>query len=191
MLALVLGLGSLGAAQTASGQVGGGHAGHAGHGTVSGMDMNAMNRQMLGALKPLKGRAFDVKWAQLMMDHHQMALDMAGQQLRSGKNARVKAEAQKVIATQKKEIALLDGWIRKWTGKVYVPQTMPMVLTGNVNFDRWFLQGMLPHHQGAVDMSRLAPARSGSSGVKALAQSIIKTQTAEMNTYRQLLKTVK
>ena len=39
--------------------------------------MDAMNKQMVTALKPLKGRAFDIKFAQLMMDHHQMALDMA------------------------------------------------------------------------------------------------------------------
>lgn len=85
----------------------------------------------------------------------------------------------------------MTGWLRKWTGKVYVPQTLPMVLTGTVNTDRWFLTEMLPHHQGAVDMSKLAAGRSGSSEVKKLALSIIRSQTAEMNTYRQLLKTVK
>lgn len=171
-----------------------GHAGHAGHsmgGVSTGMSMQAMSRQMVSALRPLRGRAFDLKFAQLMMDHHQMALDMAGQELGNGKDARVRAEAQKVITAQKKEIALMTGWVRKWTGKVYVPQTLPMVLTGTVNTDRWFLTEMIPHHQGAVDMSRLAADRSGSSEVKKLALSIIRSQTAEMNTYRQLLKTVK
>ena len=175
-----------GAAQAQSG-----HAGHSMGGVTTGASMQAMNTQMMSALRPLKGRAFDIRFAQLMMDHHQMALDMAGQALGSGKNARVKAEAEKVVAAQKKEIALMTGWLRKWTGKVYVPQTMPMVMTGNVNTDRWFLTEMIPHHQGAVDMSKLAATRSGSSEVKKLALNIIKSQTAEMNTYRQLLKTVK
>lgn len=168
---------------------------HAGHGPAAGvstgMSMDAMNKQMVAALRPLKGRAFDIKFAQLMMDHHQMALDMARQQLASGKNARVRAEAQKVVAAQQKEIALMSGWVRKWTGKVYVPNTMPMVMTGNVNTDRWFLTEMIPHHQGAIDMSKLVPTRSGSSEVKKLALNIIGAQTAEINTYKALLKTVK
>lgn len=184
VLAALLGLGSV-QAQTA----------HVGHGPAAGvstgMSMTAMNKQMVAALRPLRGRAFDIRFAQLMMDHHQMALDMARQQFASGKNARVRAEAQKVIAAQQKEIALMTGWVRKWTGKVYIPNTMPMVLTGNVNTDRWFLTEMIPHHQGAIEMSKLVPARSGSSEVKKLALSIIKAQTAEINTYKALLKTVK
>lgn len=160
-------------------------------GVATTMDMAAMNRQMVAALRPLKGRAFDVKFAQLMMDHHQGALDMAQAVTQQGKNAKVKAEAKKVIAAQRKEIALMTGWVRKWTGKVYVPTTMPMVMAGNVNYDRWFLQEMIPHHQGAVEMSKLAATRSGSSEVKKLALNIIKTQNAEIKTYQALLKTVK
>jgi Uncharacterized protein conserved in bacteria len=183
LAALVL-LGAVAQAQT-------GHAGHSVGSVSTGVSMPAMSKQMVSALGPLRGRAFDIKFAQLMMDHHQMALDMAGQELSSGKNAQVRAAAKKVVAAQQQEIALMTGWLRKWTGKVYVPQTLPMVLTGTVNTDRWFLTEMLPHHQGAVDMSKLAAGRSGSSEVKKLALSIIRSQTAEMNTYRQLLKTVK
>lgn len=172
----------------------GGHDAHAGHtmpGQSAPMSMEAMNAGMLAALRPLRGRAFDVKWAQLMMDHHQMALDMAGKQLASGKDARAKAEARKVIAAQQKEIALLGGWVRKWTGQSYRPASMPMTVPAGMSTDRWFLTEMIPHHQGAIDMSRLAPARGGSSGVKSLAGQIIKAQAAEIATYRQLLKSVK
>ena len=188
-VALLLGALLLAGAYPASAQDA--HAGHTMPGTSAPMSMDAMNAGMLAALRPLRGRAFDVKWARLMMDHHQMALDMAKKQLASGQDARVKAEARKVIADQQKEIALLGGWVRKWTGQSYRPASMPLTVPSGLSADRWFLSEMIPHHQGAIDMSRLVPARSGSSGVQGLAVQIAKAQTAEIATYRRLLKTVK
>jgi uncharacterized protein (DUF305 family) len=53
--------------------------------------------------------------------------------------------------------------------------------------DAMFLQMMIPHHQGAVDMSRLALRNSTSPKVKALANRIIKAQNAEIADFRKML----
>lgn len=181
------------------------NAGSAG-GPMSGMDhsgmqmpgsvadsMRVMGDGMNKELKPLKGRAFDIRFAQLMTDHHQMALDMARMEVKSGQDARVKAAAQKVIVSQQKEIALMKGWIKTWTGQAYRPKSMsmPMPMAGMGSTDRWFLEGMIPHHQGAVEMSRLVPTRTQSAQVRKLAAQIIQAQQAEINQYTTWLKTVK
>lgn len=54
-------------------------------------------------------------------------------------------------------------------------------------FDRMWLQMMISHHQGAVDMSRTELAKGNSTDAKALAQKIIDGQQAEITEMRGLL----
>lgn len=163
------------------------HAGHgAGHSPAS---MQAQMDEMLRPLRSLSGKTFDVRWTQLMIEHHAMAVDMARHELAHGRDERVKAEARKVIADQLSEIAEMQDWLRIWTGKAHTFKPMPMTPTSGV--DRWFLNGMIPHHQGALDMSKLAGTRTRNAKLRAMATHITAHQTAEIATYRQLLKTVK
>jgi uncharacterized protein (DUF305 family) len=41
---------------------------------------------------------------------------------------------------------------------------------------------MIPHHQGAIDMAGLAPDRAAHQEIKDLAQAIIESQSAEIDT---------
>lgn len=150
------------------------------------MEKNMMD--MLAPLRPLRGKAFDVKWTQLMIYHHQMALDMAQHELSMGHDPRVKAEAQKVLGAQRQEITTMQNWLKRWTGQSYKPQPMPMDMNGMDNMDKWFLEGMIPHHQGAIDMSQLIAERTHNTQVRQLGQAIIRTQSAEIAQYRQLLR---
>lgn len=153
--------------------------------------MKTMGERMVTELTPLKGRAFDVRFAQRMSDHHQMAIDMAKMEVKSGRDARVKASAQQVIADQQKEIALMQGWIKTWTGQGYAPRAMPMQLSKAGTVDRWFLDGMIPHHVGAIAMAKLVPTRTQNAQVQNIAAAIIKAQQAEINQYTAWLKVVK
>ncbi|MFG3122671.1 DUF305 domain-containing protein [Streptomyces sp. NPDC048201] len=51
-----------------------------------------------------------------------------------------------------------------------------------------FAQGMIPHHQQAVEMARLASGRSASAQVKALAARVEKAQGPEIRTMTGWLK---
>lgn len=165
---------------------------HSGHSMAAmPMSMQAMGEQMVKELTPLKGRAFDVRFAQRMADHHQAAIDMAKKEVAGGQDARVKAAAQKVIAAQQKEITLMTGWIRSWTGQVYTPKSMSMQMPDTGSVDRWFLTEMIPHHQGAVAMAKLVPTRTENAQVRNLATAIIKAQQAEITQYTAWLKVVK
>jgi uncharacterized protein (DUF305 family) len=55
---------------------------------------------------------------------------------------------------------------------------MNITLTGDADQD--FLNGMIPHHQGAIDMAKVVLAHGKDPRVKKLAQEIIKAQEKEI-----------
>ena len=50
--------------------------------------------------------------------------------------------------------------------------------------DRAFIAQMIPHHQSAVQMAKIAQRRGSSTFVKRLADNIVRTQTTEIATMR-------
>ena len=65
-------------------------------------------------------------------------------------------------------------------------------LTGatGADFDRLFLQLMIMHHQGAIEMSDTEIAQGSNPAALALAESIKTSQTAEITEMQQLLSTL-
>ena len=55
---------------------------------------------------------------------------------------------------------------------------MTITFTGNADVD--FIKGMLPHHQGAVDMAKIVIQYGKDPEVRKLAQAIIKAQNKEI-----------
>ncbi len=57
------------------------------------------------------------------------------------------------------------------------------VMSGNM--DRNFIEQMIPHHESAIEMAKLAKEKSKHEEIKTLADNIISSQTSEINTMRQ------
>jgi uncharacterized protein (DUF305 family) len=55
---------------------------------------------------------------------------------------------------------------------------MAITFSGNADVD--FIKGMLPHHQGAVDMAKIVIEHGKDPAVRKLAQDIIKAQNTEI-----------
>ena len=55
----------------------------------------------------------DVDFMKHLRPHHQAAIEMAKVGLANGKDADVNKLAQEIIATQEKEIATIDAWLKR------------------------------------------------------------------------------
>ncbi len=65
-------------------------------------------------------------------------------------------------------------------------KNMNMTSSGDIDVD--FLKGMIPHHQGAIDMSEELIKKTKDPELKAFAEKIIKDQKAEIKQMQEMLK---
>jgi uncharacterized protein (DUF305 family) len=159
------------------------------------------------AVAPKSGATFnatDVKFATDMIPHHRQALDMAKTAESKAATPDVKALAGRIAKAQDPEIATMSGWLTAWGEPVPSPGAMhhdmgemPGMMTGQElqdlskatgkDFDRMFLQMMIRHHQGAVEMAKTEQAQGQDPAVRQLATKIAADQTAEITEMQGLL----
>ncbi len=135
-----------------------------------------------------------------MVPHHVSAVDMAEIAKQRSKRPEIQGLADDIIRTQQEEIDRLrsiDARLKaagEPKGKLGASaEMMGMSMdTGSLKtaepFDRAFIDMMIPHHQGAVRMSRIELDRGADGDAKKLAEEIIAAQTREieqMNAWRK------
>jgi len=99
----------------------GGHASHSGMGNeMSGEMMN-----MGEGLKDLKGSEFDKMFLELMIEHHQQAIDMSQYADENAGHQEIKDLAKAVIVAQKAEIIQMKQWQKDWGYAVSSDSSMP------------------------------------------------------------------
>jgi uncharacterized protein (DUF305 family) len=75
-----------------------------------GMSMDSM----VGELKGKTGDDFDKAFVNLMIEHHQGAIDMANEAKVNAKHQEIKDLADNIISAQTKEIEMMHQWQKTW-----------------------------------------------------------------------------
>lgn len=88
----------------------GGHASHSGMGNEMSGTMMDMGKELEG----LKGSDFDKKFLELMIEHHQQAVDMSKYASTNAKHQEVKDLAKAITSAQNTEIAQMKQWQMDW-----------------------------------------------------------------------------
>jgi len=136
----------------------------------------------------------DVMFVEMMIPHHQQAVVMSDLALERSTNADVRALAQQIRDAQAPEIEQMKTWGA--TGEEHMGHTMQGMLTDSemsaleaargAAFDRLFLEGMVQHHEGAIDMAQMILA-SKNTEARTLGENIVSSQTAEIERMRAIL----
>lgn len=74
-----------------------------------------MSEEQMSALQGLQGQEFDLRFIDLMIEHHQGAIDASERVLQEGEHPEVRALAEGIIAAQQDEIEQMTAWREQWS----------------------------------------------------------------------------
>ncbi|GAA3069888.1 DUF305 domain-containing protein [Streptosporangium carneum] len=144
----------------------------------------------------------DVEFAQMMIPHHRQAVEMAELAESRASDPRVRKLAARIKAAQDPEIATMTGWLTAWgrpatpegghgghdmSGMMSEEEMAKLEKAKGAAFDRMFLELMIAHHRGAVEMAETELAKGADPQAKQLARAIESAQRAEIEQMRQML----
>lgn len=159
------------------------------------------------------GRTYDLRWLDAMVQHHTGALRMGEFVFDIGVPG-VGALAKTIWNDQAREIKAMGQWRRVWYPEAPVypvtlsaggdpdsmaglermgaDQIQAMRMMGSTptrdNRTTWFLEGMIAHHGGALEMAHDALAKSRNPTIRRLAREIIVAQRREIIALRRMLQ---
>ena len=158
--------------------------------------------------QPAGHNADDVAFVTNMIPHHQQAVDLSAMVPDRSANAQLNALAKQISAAQQPEINVMKVFLVQWTDGAENPMSpdpghaghgaaMPGMVddatmttlksSSGADFDKLWLQSMIGHHQGAIEMANAEIAKGDNVDAKALAKNIVATQEAEIGQMKQML----
>lgn len=148
-----------------------------------------------------------------MIPHHDGAIAMADLALTQARRPEIKALARSIKDSQTQENAQMRAWYRKWYGQDVPTWALgagwgwqggmggPMGMGGGglgmhggtnltalrqaADFDRAFIEQMIPHHQMGVMMASMAQINSQHPELRALQESMVRVQSEEIRQMEQ------
>lgn len=149
----------------------------------------------------------DTQFAQMMIVHHEGAIEMAELAVEQAEMPEVRALGERISAAQGPEIELMAGWLDDWDEAAPSELGMEGMDHGGMDmdgmgqdevmadlhglrgadFDERFLRMMIAHHEGAIEMSEDELDDGQNAEALDLAQTIIDAQEAEITEMEELL----
>jgi uncharacterized protein (DUF305 family) len=168
-------------------------------------DMTDMADSAVDAAKDAIGfNDDDVMFAQMMIPHHEQAIEMADIALDplSGASDAVKSLATRIKAAQDPEISKMKAFLTSWKERLTPDSSMDHsdMMSGMLSaeditklsslrgaeFDREWMTGMIEHHEGAIEMAKDVLKDGKDSAVKALANLVATAQDSEILEMKKL-----
>lgn len=169
-----------------------------GHGGMDGTGMMGDSNGMMDGDADLN--MSDVMFVQMMIPHHEQAVEMAALAPTNGASAEVQELAAAIAAAQAPEIAQMERMLDRWgvqpmmdhsghqmAGMVSDADMEALAAATGAEFDRLFLEAMIAHHEGAIDMAQDPLANGEDPELQDLLDAIVSAQTAEIEQMRQML----
>ena len=145
----------------------------------------------------------DVMFATMMIPHHEQAVEMSDLVLaKEGVDQRVTDLAEAVKAAQQPEIDTLQDWLVAWgadtsagsvdhaghgDGMMTDDDLTALQSADGATASKLYLEQMIVHHEGAVDMAQTQVRDGSNADATALAEDIITAQNAEIQQMRDIL----
>jgi uncharacterized protein (DUF305 family) len=180
---------------------------HSGHGNMENMNHGSSHNMDLGPADD----SLDLRFIDGMTPHHQGALVMAKEVLQKSQRPELRKFASQILADQQAEISQMQKWRKTWypkagkelmgwhaEGKHMMPMTTAQIAAMRMDlplgkadkeFDLRFLDAMIPHHEGAIQMAQDLQQKSQRPEMVELAKNIITSQQSEIDEMKQWRKT--
>lgn len=148
----------------------------------------------------------DIAFSAEMIQHHRQAIEMAELAFSRASSREVKDLATKIEGAQDPEIKKMSGWLTSWGEAVPedmadmehdTSSAMPGMMSGDdmtkleqasgAEFDTMFLELMVQHHEGAVEMAKTERANGKYGPATQLADDVVTAQTAEIEQMERML----
>ncbi|MFF2487242.1 DUF305 domain-containing protein [Microbacterium sp. NPDC058062] len=167
--------------------------------------MPGMNHEsgMMGDSGSVDFNDADVMFATMMIPHHQQAIEMAESVLsKENVDPQVVDLATKIEDAQAPEIETMQGWLEEWRvadgrddiggmdhgdGMMSQDDMATLEAAAGPEAGRLFLEQMIVHHEGAIQMSETEVKSGQNPDAVALAKKIVTDQTTEIATMEELL----
>jgi uncharacterized protein (DUF305 family) len=153
--------------------------------------------------QPSADRAAEDAFLEAMVPHHQVAVEMATLAVERAETKEIRALADDILVTQQAEIAQMGDMHERLIGKPIDPDESAHEVLGLSAeeagmdhgdaaakleradpFDRAFIDHMIPHHEGAIRMSRAVLPKTEDRELRDLAESIVRAQAREIEEMR-------
>lgn len=146
----------------------------------------------------------DVMLAQMMIPHHEQAIEMSDLILaEDGASPEVVELAEQIKAAQGPEIEQMESWLEEWGvpamrgdghgamggmgGMLSEAEMEALEAADGAEAERLYLEGMIEHHEGAIAMAEQHQQNGENAEALELTASIIESQTAEIELMEELL----
>lgn len=147
----------------------------------------------------------DVMFAQMMIPHHEQALEMAELADGRAEDPEVKRLVAAIEQAQDPEIRKMRSWLKGWgrpesaghgagggsghgmAGMMSEQDMKELAATKGTAFDRKFAELMIAHHDGAVAMAKDERKNGRNATAKQLADDVVRTQSTEIAELRKIL----